>query len=646
MVVVEQASTDGTKEWITAWAEGDPQVMVVAQEHNTGFGKGCNIGAAHSFGDILVFVNNDVIVPRGWLTKLSEIFISEQWAVLGPVSDNTGEIQRVEEVWITEEDIENINKRRWQSYGSMVWRFPRVAGFCLLIRRDQFFQNEQFDLRYGIGYFEDDDLCRRVRRSGGAIGVVPGVFVAHLGSQSFARKITKPEYDGIIWHNRRAFATGALQDSLGRFAADAQLKMSYIVATRNRPALIRRSLMSILSQTYKNIEVIVVNDGGGSVGDIVRSLEDDRIVYMDEPHRGKSGALNRALGVATGDIVGYLDDDDIIYDNHAELAVGAILRTGCDFIYFDSMKVRIKDADGQLVEIDRAPFPSQELALDRMLEINFIPNLALVHQRSCLDRVGGFRELAAIEDWEMWRRLCATCEGAHIPIITSEFGERVDTSGRNGLIARNRAMYLEIERSIRHDFRSIEWNSEWCRIWASHAYARSQDAVSFVERSLDALRMNPYNFFARLDAVRGLRLLGRREKAMELLEWFVDWRQDVYIIWRWLAEVCAEMGEAERALDAGAMALLLRSSDEDAADIYHLLGLMGLRGADRASASAYLSHAIKLRDPLSMGTSQTSDSIPREKVGARLERLVKEVGWRGVPRRAVRALLQRAVSHL
>ena len=71
LIVVDNASSDGTVEELQRLAGSIPTVKVILNDHNAGFGPGNNQGLAAATGEILVLLNNDTVVPRGWLTRLA-----------------------------------------------------------------------------------------------------------------------------------------------------------------------------------------------------------------------------------------------------------------------------------------------------------------------------------------------------------------------------------------------------------------------------------------------------------------------------------------------------------------------------------------------------------------------------------------------
>ena len=112
-------------------------------------------------------------------------------------------------------------------------------------------------------------------------------------------------------------------------------KISVIVPFFNSRKTLDRCLNSILAQTYKNFELIAVNDGSTDNSlEIVSSYaeKDNRIKIVNKAHKGVSSARNKALEVATGDLIQFVDADDDIEPDMFETAVSLMEETGADIV--------------------------------------------------------------------------------------------------------------------------------------------------------------------------------------------------------------------------------------------------------------------------------------------------------------------------
>lgn len=189
LIVVDNHSTDRTPEFLASLG-GD--VRIITNDENLGFAKACNQGAAVATGEYLVFLNNDTIPLKGWLSAMvDEVRTHADVTVVGSkllYQDGTAQHAGVaiDRNNLTPYHIYNgfaadhpaVNKRR---------ELNAVTAACLLIRRSVFAELGGFDEGFKNG-FEDVDLCLRVREKQGRIVYQPKSVLYHLESQTPGRK--------------------------------------------------------------------------------------------------------------------------------------------------------------------------------------------------------------------------------------------------------------------------------------------------------------------------------------------------------------------------------------------------------------------------------------------------------------------------
>ncbi|MBX3304464.1 MAG: glycosyltransferase [Nitrospira sp.] len=207
-------------------------------------------------------------------------------------------------------------------------------------------------------------------------------------------------------------------------------KVSVILPSYNRPDRLTEALQSVLRQSYQDFEIVVVNDGGTDVGATVAALNDGRIMYIQhDRNRGLAAARNTGLRAAKGKYVAYLDDDDRYLPNHLETLVKVLVGSECKVAYTDAWRVHEQSEGGQYFEVGRDLPYSYDFNPANLLVGNYFPVLCVMHERSCLDDVGGFDEsLFAHEDWDLWIRMAMKFQFVHVKKITAEFTWRTDGS--------------------------------------------------------------------------------------------------------------------------------------------------------------------------------------------------------------------------
>lgn len=207
--------------------------------------------------------------------------------------------------------------------------------------------------------------------------------------------------------------------------------VSVIVPTYNRPEMLGECLNSIRNQTYSNLEVLVVNDGGQEVKEIVSNFnENGNVRYLSHStNRGLAAARNSGIRAAKGKYVAYLDDDDVYYPHHIEILVEYLESSHHRVAYTDAIRAVQKKGAGGYVTIMRDVPYSIDFDADRMLIMNYIPVLCVMHDVCCLDATGLFDEsLPCHEDWDLWIRMSRIFEFGHIGKTTCEFRWRHDAT--------------------------------------------------------------------------------------------------------------------------------------------------------------------------------------------------------------------------
>lgn len=111
-------------------------------------------------------------------------------------------------------------------------------------------------------------------------------------------------------------------------------KITVIIPMHNTEEYIERCIRSVINQTYKNLEIIIVNDG--STDDSLQICErlkgeDTRIKIINQENKGVSGARNAGLESATGEYIGFIDSDDFLEKNMYEKLIGYIEKYDADF---------------------------------------------------------------------------------------------------------------------------------------------------------------------------------------------------------------------------------------------------------------------------------------------------------------------------
>mgnify|MGYP000353677507 CR=1 FL=1 len=114
--------------------------------------------------------------------------------------------------------------------------------------------------------------------------------------------------------------------------------ISIITVVFNSKKMLKKTIESILDQSYKNIEYVII-DGGSTDGtiDVIKAYEDSIDYWCSSPDKGISHAFNKGLEKASGDIIGILNAGDIFLDDALLHVSKAFEKNNIDFLYANSV---------------------------------------------------------------------------------------------------------------------------------------------------------------------------------------------------------------------------------------------------------------------------------------------------------------------
>ncbi|MFO0810211.1 MAG: glycosyltransferase family 2 protein [Gemmataceae bacterium] len=206
LIVVDNASTDGTAEYLAAVVAENPHVRVVRNATNRGFAAANNQGLALAAGDVFVLLNNDTIVPPGWLATLTRHLADPAVGLVGPVTNRIGNEAEIETDYATYGQMLDFAERTRTENAGRGFDIPTPCMFCLALRRDAYDRIGPLDERFAVGLLEDDDYAARARRAGYRLVCAEDAFVHHFGEASFGDLVPTGEYGRLLDANKRRFA--------------------------------------------------------------------------------------------------------------------------------------------------------------------------------------------------------------------------------------------------------------------------------------------------------------------------------------------------------------------------------------------------------------------------------------------------------
>ena len=226
------------------------------------------------------------------------------------------------------------------------------------------------------------------------------------------------------------------------------MRVSVIIPTFNRAALLPRALKSVLEQAFQDIELIVVDDGSTDDTSRVVSSFADRagftVRYHWQENQGRASALNVGMSLTNGDLIHFLDSDDALLAGALEALVATLENESADFVY--SPSIEVLESGKEWINYPVAAGRPGNFAVEHFLNSNARPG-AILYTSQLLRAIGGYEEsLLYNEDSEFLQRVAL----AGKPAYCSEPTVRV--FHHSGSKSRNR---IEIYKALLHSSEDI-----------------------------------------------------------------------------------------------------------------------------------------------------------------------------------------------
>lgn len=197
--------------------------------------------------------------------------------------------------------------------------------------------------------------------------------------------------------------------------------VSVIVTTFNRKDYLKETVDSILNQTYKNFELIVVdNFSDYDFFSHIKSFNDSRISAYQNKNNGII-AVNRNFGIkkSEGEYIAFCDDDDLWLPQKLEKQINKLNKTEDGMVYTMQKHFGETSIFSNYYGIGPLPF-KQNTSTDALLRVNCIPNSTVMVKKSLLDQIGYFderRSFIGIEDNDFWIRVSKVATIGYIPKV-------------------------------------------------------------------------------------------------------------------------------------------------------------------------------------------------------------------------------------
>lgn len=196
--------------------------------------------------------------------------------------------------------------------------------------------------------------------------------------------------------------------------------VSIIMPSYNTGEFIKKTIQSVLKQTYKDWELIIVDDcSDDKTDEIVTKIKDERIIYLkNKKNCGAAVSRNRALRVAKGKYVAFLDSDDLWKPEKLEKQINFMKKHNYKFTFTD---YRVIASDGKLVPyICTGP---NKVNKRKLYNYCYFPILTVMYDREAV----GLVQIANIKknnDYAMWFQVIEKADGYRLPECLSYYRKR------------------------------------------------------------------------------------------------------------------------------------------------------------------------------------------------------------------------------
>lgn len=191
-------------------------------------------------------------------------------------------------------------------------------------------------------------------------------------------------------------------------------KVSVIMPVYNGEKYLDEAIESILSQSYKDFEFIILDDGStDSSPEIISRYYDSRIKLISLKHVGLVSALNEGIKKSTGEYILRCDSDDVSMPDRISTQV-SILDNNPSIGMCGSWAEIIDGIGNKVGEMTYPPIDNRKIKKYALLHSPFI-HPSVIMRKNILLQVGGYKNFRHVEDYELWTRILNRTETCNLP---------------------------------------------------------------------------------------------------------------------------------------------------------------------------------------------------------------------------------------
>jgi len=478
LLLRDNGSTDSTVQMLRQIASDHAAQfaqIVVDAGNNVGFGCGHNANLAHAKAQWMLVTNVDLeFEPQTLVELVSRAMIDPQqvasWECrqkpyehpkhYNPITGDTTwsssacTLFRVDalrqiggyepKLFLYGEDVElsyRLRDRGWQLRyvpRATVWHY--TYEHAAEVKPAQFLGSTLANLLLRLRYGTVRDMMRGLLMYGGLFALKPqipnqrrrlfknAIEMLRLGPYFLrSRKQSTQRFSFHLW-DYEIVRTGAFHEHKPTSAAWRPVVSVLIRTVAGRSGRLAEAVASVVNQTYSPLELVIVEDGSDTAGELAERLRASgrfaAVQYHALKKVGRCTAGNAAMKAATGELLCFLDDDDLFYADHAEVLVDALAgRDNLAGVYGLAYELQTEVISAEpwvYRDISHRLLYSQPFSRALLWHHNYMPIQTVLFRKTLFERYGGLDpELDNLEDWNLWVRYTLEQDFALVHKVTS-----------------------------------------------------------------------------------------------------------------------------------------------------------------------------------------------------------------------------------
>jgi O-antigen biosynthesis protein len=438
------------------------KVRIINYDHQFNYSRINNVAVREANGSVLLFLNNDIeVINADWLREMvSHAVRPEIGAVGARLYYPDGTVQHAGVLLGYKGRAGHMYRYaspHWLGYwarGVLIQNLTAVTAACMAVRKEIFEAVGGFDEKNYTVTFNDVDLCLRIHEQGYRNLYTPYAELYHHESKTRGLLAFQSEED-FFSNQWKSYIENdpAYNPNLSLKSEDFSLsfpprtnppwlRQDCAIANKARPLVtiitrthgdrqefLREAIASVFAQSYRPIQIVVVEDGSEKARSLIESMappDGIAIDYKPLPKLGRCYAGNQGMELARGELFGFLDDDDLLLPDHIESLVNHLnnhpFAVGAYSCSWEAPTELVSLSPLKYIEGPRRLFGRADFNVENLWNYNFIAIQSFLLKKELYLKYGGFKEdLDCLEDWDLWIRYTAEKDFVFLDKPTSVF---------------------------------------------------------------------------------------------------------------------------------------------------------------------------------------------------------------------------------